>query len=234
VLVRDVMTTSVIAVGPEATFQELVGLMLDHDISGVPVVDRQGRPIGMVTEADLMSKEAYGDRRRLLYLAAAVWLGRESDWMTKAAGMSAGSVMTAPVRTVGLDAEVRSTAARLLTTGLKRLPVVDDDGRLVGIVSRVDILRLFHQPDRNVEADLQRVLDDPLLVPGGHSGHKVTGRVQDGVVDLQGTVTRPSHVRIIAGVVGEIPGVIEVHDEHISVDPPAKVAADQAGVIAAS
>jgi CBS domain-containing protein len=213
--VRDVMTTAVIAVGPEAPFQQLIGLMLDHDVSGIPVVDRQGRPIGMVTEADLLSKEAYGDRRRLLYLVAAVWLGEESEWVEKAGGMTAGSVMTAPVRTVGMDEEVRRAAARLLTTRVKRLPVVDDNGRLVGIVSRVDILRLFHRPDRLISIDLERVLHDPLLVPGGHS---TTGEVHDGVVELGGTVTRASHARIIATAVGELPGVIEVHNERVLVE----------------
>ena len=214
--VRDIMTTAVITTGPEASFHELVALMLDHGISGIPVVDAAGRPIGIVTEADLVSKEAYGARHRLLDVAAAVAFRAENTWAVKARGMTAGELMSAPVRTVGLDELVQLAAARMVTTGVKRLPVVDDDGRVVGIVSRSDVLQLFHRPDRLVAIDVERVLRDPLLVPDDHD---VTATVQAGTVTVTGQVSVVSHRRLIDAALREVPGVIDVDTSHVTAAP---------------
>jgi CBS domain-containing protein len=211
--VRDVMTSTVVTCRPEATFQQLVGLMLDHGISGIPVVDAAGRPIGIVTEADLVSKEAFGGRRRLLEVADDVVAGRaENIWAAKARAMTAADLMTAPVRTVGLDDLVRLAAARMVSTGIKRLPVIDDDGRVVGIVSRSDVLRLFHRPDRLVSIDIDRTLHDPLLVPDDHD---VVASVEDGIVVLTGQIASPAHARLIENALREVPGVIDVHWEQL-------------------
>jgi CBS-domain-containing membrane protein len=214
--VRDIMTTAVITVGPEAPFHELVALMLDKGISGIPVVDEERRPIGIVTEADLVSKEAYGSRRRLLDVAAAAAFRAENTWAVKARAMKAHDLMSAPVRTVRLDDLVQLAAARMVTTGVKRFPVVDDDRQIVGIVSRSDVLQLFHRPDRMVTIDVDRVLRDPLLVPDDHD---VSATVQDGTVTLAGRVSVPSHRRLIEAMVREVPGVIEIDSEGVTVTP---------------
>jgi CBS-domain-containing membrane protein len=173
------MTTTVVTAIADTSFQRLVDLMLQHGISGIPIVDDRHHPIGIVTEADLVSKEAYGARRRPLDVAAAFAFRAENTWATKARGLTAGGVMSAPVRTVRPDDQLRLAAARMVSTGVKRLPVVDADGRLVGIVSRTDILRVFHRGDDETAFDVLRVLDDPLLVPDDHT---VTASVHDGVV----------------------------------------------------
>ena len=215
--VRDIMTTAVITVGPDAPFHELVALMLDHGVSGLPVVDATSRPIGIVTEADLVSKEAFGARRRLLDVAAAASFRAENTWAVKARGATARDVMSTPVRTVRLDDLVQLAAARMVTMGVKRLPVVDDDGRLVGIVSRSDVLRLFHRPDRMIMIDIDRVLRDPLLVP---DDHEVTATVDEGTVTLAGRVSDPTHRRLIEAMVREVPGVIEIDTEQVVVAAP--------------
>jgi CBS domain-containing protein len=214
--VRDIMTTAVIAVGPEASFHELVGLMLDHGVSGIPVVDGSRRPIGIVSEADLVSKEAYGARRRLLDVAAAAVFRAENTWAVKARGMTARELMSAPVRTARIDELVQLAAGRMVTTGVKRLPVVDDDGRLVGIVSRSDVLQLFHRPDRLVMIDIECVLRDPLLVP---DDHEVTATVHEGTVTVTGRVSAVSHRHLLEAALREVPGVIEVDTEHVTVVP---------------
>jgi CBS-domain-containing membrane protein len=214
--VRDVMTTAVVSVGLDASFRELVGLMLDHGISAIPVVDEDRRPIGIVTEADLVSKEAYGGRRRVLDVAAAASFRAENRWAIKARGMTAAALMSTPVRTVRLDDLVRLAAARMVTMGVKRLPVVDDDGRLVGIVSRSDVLQLFHRTDRLVRIDVERLLRDPLSVPGDH---EVSAHVHDGIVTLAGRVSLASHRRLIEAVVREVPGVVDVHSDDVTVAP---------------
>jgi CBS domain-containing protein len=216
--VRDIMTTAVITAGSEASFHELVGLMLDHGVSGIPVVDAAGRPIGIVTEADLVSKEAYGARRRLLDVAAAAAFRAENTWAVKARGMTARELMSAPVRTVRLDELVQLAAARMVTTGVKRLPVVDDDGRVVGIVSRSDVLQLFHRPDRLVAIDVERVLRDPLLVP---DDHEVTATVHAGTVTVTGQVSAFDHRRLVEAALREVPGVIEVDTSHVTPAVPA-------------
>ena len=214
--VRDIMTTAVITTAPEASFHELVALMLDNGISGIPVVDAARRPIGIVTEADLVSKEAYGARHRLLDVAAAAAFRAENTWAVKARGMTARELMSAPVRTVGLDELVQLAAARMVTTGVKRLPVIDTDGRVVGIVSRSDVLRLFHRPDRLIAIDVERVLRDPLLVPDDHG---VTATVHAGTVTVTGPVSVCSHRRLIEAALREVPGVIEVDTSDVTAAP---------------
>ena len=89
--VRDVMTTMVVTATPEMSFQQLVDVMLRHGVSSVPIVDSEWRPIGLGTEADLVAKEAFGARRRLLDVAAAFAFRHENPWAEKARGLSAGA-----------------------------------------------------------------------------------------------------------------------------------------------
>lgn len=149
--VRDVMTDDVVTVGPDAPYREIVDRLLAHDISGVPVVDADGALVGVVTEADLVSREAYGaERRRPLGLVLDYLRDRDPAWVRKAAGRTAGELMTRVVTTASPDDELRVTARVMLESGHKRLPVVGADGRLVGIVARRDLLATLYgrPPDR--------------------------------------------------------------------------------------
>lgn len=139
--VRDIMTTTVVTATTETSFQELVDLMLHHGVSGIPVIDGDRRPVGVVTEADLIAKEAYPSPHR--HRADPLLGQTENTWAAKSRGLRAADLMTAPVRTAGPDDAVSTTAARMIATGVNRLPVVDRDGRLIGIVSRYDVLRTF-------------------------------------------------------------------------------------------
>ena len=148
-LVRDIMTTAVVTATADTSFQELVQLMLHHGVSGIPVVGGDGRPVGIVTEADLLAKEAYRSHRDR---PADPLLGQtENTWAAKSRGLRAADLMTAPVRTVRPDDPVRLTAARMIATGVNRFPVVDGDGRLVGIVSRDDVLRILHDDSEEMQ-----------------------------------------------------------------------------------
>src|SRR5215467_5261592 len=121
--VRDIMTTTVVTATPESTFQGLVDRMFQHGISGIPVVDADQRPIGIVTEADLIAKEAYRTYRGR---PADPLTGRhENAWGVKARGSRAADLMTSPVRTVRPPDLVRMVAARMVTTGVNHFPVVD-------------------------------------------------------------------------------------------------------------
>ena len=139
--VRDVMTTDVVTVPPDADFGEIVERLLDRGISGLPVVDADGTLLGMVTEADLVSREAYGPgRRRPLGLVLDYLRDRDPAWVRKASGTTARDLMTQVVTTASPDDELRVIARVLLESGHRRLPVVRADGRLAGIVSRRDLL----------------------------------------------------------------------------------------------
>jgi CBS domain-containing protein len=143
VTVGQVMTTGVLTVRPSASFHEIVTLLLDYEISGLPVVDADGLLVGIVSEADLISKEAYGEaagRRRHLKLLRDHLHGNDTGWVHKAAARNARELMTSPVRTVSPDDSLAAAARIMLTEGVKRLPVVRD-GRLVGMLARHDLLR---------------------------------------------------------------------------------------------
>ncbi len=128
--VRDVMTTPAITVGPDTPFAEIVDRLLSNDISGLPVVDDDGRLVGIVTEADLVSKEAYDHRRRrALGLVADYLRGRDPQWVRKAAGQTAADLMTAAPATASHEEGLAAASRRLLEEHHKRLPVVDD-GRI--------------------------------------------------------------------------------------------------------
>jgi CBS domain-containing protein len=138
--VAEVMTTSVVTVGPDATWDQMAERMLDADVSGMPVVDADGYLLGVVTEADLVSKPAFGDRRQGSLTVLAELLAGEARWAGKAGGLTAGELMTTGVITASPDEHIRTVAQRMLDHDVKRLPVLDG-GRLVGIVSRRDLLR---------------------------------------------------------------------------------------------
>jgi CBS-domain-containing membrane protein len=139
--VRDVMTTDVVTVGPDATCDEVVHRLLARGVSGLPVTDSDNTLLGIVTETDLVIHDAYGPlRRRPAVRVADDLQGRDRTWVRKASGTTARKLMTPFVMTASPDDELRVTARRMLESGYRRLPVVASDGRLVGIVSRRDLL----------------------------------------------------------------------------------------------
>jgi CBS domain-containing protein len=211
------MTSPVVTARSDTSFQELVELMLRHDISGVPIVGPGDFLVGIVTEADLVSKEAFGARRRPLDVAAAYAFRAENVWATKARAMIAGELMSAPVRTARPDDQLRYAAARMVTDGVKRLPVVDDDGRVVGIVSRCDVLAVFSRPDEEIVAEVAHVLADALVVPDDHDVH---GDVRDGVVTLRGSVERARDVAVIDAALRDVAGVVDVIAADVKVRAP--------------
>ena len=212
--VRDIMTTTLVTATIATSFQELVDLMIRNDVSGIPVVDGDGRPVGVVSEADIIAKEAY---RSFLFRPPDRSLGQqENTWAAKSRGLRAGDLMTS-LRTVHPDDLVRMAAARMVATGVNRFPVVDDTGRLVGIVSRRDVVRIFHRSDNEIARAVDAVLADPLLVPEGHT---ITATVDRGVVTLDGSVRLPSHVRIVDHTIHEVLGVVDVVNHLDVADAP--------------
>lgn len=206
--VHEVMTKIVVTATPEMSFKETAELLLDYGISGLPVVGAHNRLLGIVTEADLMSKEAFEPCRRRPLAALVGHLTGTAPWIDKAKGLTAGEVMTTTVVTAEPGEEIGAAARRMLERGVKRLPVTED-GRLVGIVSRHDLLRLFHRNDGDIAAEVQAKLASPLHAP---EDHQVKSSVDDGVVTLEGHVRSEGDVAVVRGLAERVPGVVQVVD----------------------
>jgi CBS domain-containing protein len=216
VRVRDVMTARLVTARPDEPLKDVAARMVEAGVSALPVVDEAGRLVGIVTEADVISKEAYGGpRRRALQLVLDYFAGRDPQWLRKAAGWTAADVMTRQVVTAEPDEDLRAAARRMLEVGVKRLVVVDGE-RPVGIVSRRDLMRVFARPDEQVAADVAAVLRDIRRVP---EDIEVTADVESGRVRLRGTVAHPSDARVVEHAVAGVPGVIGV-ESHLQAREP--------------
>jgi CBS domain-containing protein len=204
--VSDIMTTELVSVSPDTPFKEVVERLVRSQVSSLPVVDSHGALVGIITEADLISKEAYGGRRRALGLLADVLSGRDHDWVAKSAGLVAADVMTKKPIGCSSEEDVRSVARRMLQLGIKHMPVVDL-GILVGIVSRHDMLAMFDRPDKAIAADVRCLLTEDLNMP--ENSH-VNCSVDHGVVTLTGDVHHRRDGPIVVSMVRDVPGVVDV------------------------
>ena len=213
--VSDVMTTSVVTVDRITPYKEIARLLADHRISGVPVL-RMGRVVaGVVTEADLLAAEDKVQRR--LHDA-----GRRPRWPRRPQhpALTAAELMTSPAITIGRDATIPAAARVMTARHIRRLPVVDEKGRLAGVVSRRDLLSVFLRPDQDIAADVRRLLDELLLAAPG----EVDVSVRQGIVTLTGTLDPqagphgdliPAAIKLMWGV----DGVVDIID-HLGAGPP--------------
>ena len=200
--VDSVMTADVLTVRPRTGFKHIATLLSTHDISAVPVIDGEHRVLGVVSEADLVAKyESPSMDQPPLWSAA-----RRDAWL-KATATTAEDLMTSPAITVGVDADI-AKAARLMTDHrVKRLPVVDADDRLVGIVSRHDLVRVFVRPDNEIAAEIR---EDVLLRALCVAPSDFEVDVHDGVVALHGQMERRSMVAVTVALCRHVDGVIDV------------------------
>jgi CBS domain-containing protein len=204
-IVRDVMTRDVAVVGSDAAFKEIVRILHERKVSALPVVDGGGQVLGVVSEADLLHKEEFRDSDPDRYTQ----LRRLSD-MAKAGSVTAGELMTRPALTVTADATLAQAARTMARARVKRLPVVDTDGRLEGVVSRVDLLKVFLRDDEDIAEEVRREVV-AYLFPAPGSAVRVN--VLDGVVHLGGRIRDESLVPAAARLVRAVEGVVDVEFE---------------------
>jgi CBS-domain-containing membrane protein len=199
-IVSDVMTVTVVSVGRDAPFKEIVETMEQWKVSALPVLEGEGRVIGVVSEADLLPKEEFRDSVPSVYEQRQ----RLSD-VAKAGAVTAGELMSTPAVTVHTDATLAQAARIMAVRHIKRLPVVDDLGILQGIVSRADLLKVFLRSDEDIEEEVRRTVVSYLFPALSHTIHV---NVHEGVVTLRGLI------RAIEGVVD-----VEPHLTGASEDP---------------
>ena len=206
--VGDVMATSVVTVDRATPYKEIARVLAEHRISGMPVL-KMGREVaGVVTEADLLTAEANTARR--LRSAGRLHLPSRAR---RHPALTAGGLMSTPAITVGPHVTVHAAGRLMSTRHIRLLPVVDEDARLVGVVSRRDLLALFLRPDEDIAADVRQVLDEILLAEPGEADVAV----RDGVVTLTGaldptTGTHGDLIPVAIRLMWDVDGVVDIVD----------------------
>jgi CBS domain-containing protein len=223
-LVKDVMTSAVITVKPSALIEEAARLMLDHNISGLPVVDAQGVLRGMVTEGDFLQRAELGTEiRRARWLEYLVNTGRIAEEYVLSHGRRVSEVMQDEPITCGPDDRLDVPVKAMLHHRIKRLPVVDGN-RVVGIISRADLLRALiplvepasstRRPDQEIADEIKARMKDVVW-----AGSLIEPSVRNGVVTLEGTVFDQRQQQAIHVLVENIPGVQAVVDRLMWIEP---------------
>lgn len=208
--VLDLMTAKVASVAPEAPLKEVARLLAERRISGVPVVDASGRVLGIVSEADFVAREAGtgGERRGWI---ERIFAGDEAAraLQQRLAATTAGAAMTSPAVTIRPEAQIREAAALMSSRTVNRLPVVED-GRLIGIITRADILNAYLQPDAHLRRTVaNEILRDTMWL----DPNELKLSVLEGVVYLMGRVDRRSTAEILERLIRQLDGVMGVRCE---------------------
>ncbi|MFG3479484.1 CBS domain-containing protein [Streptomyces sp. NPDC047980] len=205
--VGGLMTGEVVSVVPSTPFKEVAKRLAEHDISGLPVLDEDDRVVGVVSETDLLVRQA---------LAANTVRGPRQPGAGIGAGsrderdaITAGRMMSAPAVTVHADETVAAAARTMLRRCVDRLPVVDDENRLVGIVTRRDLLRVFLRPDPEIRL---RVIEEVVVDTMGLAPDAVAVHVVDGRVTLEGALETPAQILVMKKLTEQMDGVVAVTD----------------------
>ncbi len=200
--VKDVMTTEVVAVRSDTTFKEMAAVLRRYRVSALPVVDDAGRVIGVVSEADLLAREALADPGVMAEVL------HHTD-IRKAEGLTAGDLMTHPAVTASPEDPVEQATRMMHFMRVKRLPVVNSGGQLIGIISRSDLLAVFDRPDEDIRGEIvdTMLLHEFLIDPRTFS---VT--VESGVVTMEGTPETAALGRALVRKARHVPGVVAVRD----------------------
>ena len=218
---RDVMVSPVITVGDDATVQDVAKTMMARRISAVPVIDKAGKLVGVVTEADLMHRIEAGTERPYSW-----WLHMLSGDRAMAAdyvkshARKIADVMTREVKAAGPETPLVDIAELFETHHVKRVPIVNEAGDLVGIVSRANIVQAVASARPKFEITLsdatirQKLMEELKKQPWAHA-HKLNVTVTRGIVDFLGTVESEQARKAINAAALNIPGVDAVNDHLI-------------------
>jgi len=202
--VKDVMSTHVIAVREFASFKEIATRLREQRVSAFPVIDLDNKVIGMVSEADLLPKEALeGTVPSVLHS-----LGRSRE-QSRITAVTAADLMTKPPVTIGPDEPVTRAARLMYTRRVKRLPVTNGDGRLIGIVTRSDVLSVYSRPDAEIQREITQ---DLILGTFGGDPARFTVTVKDGIVTIGGTPETTAVGHDIIAAARHAEGVVAVRD----------------------
>lgn len=201
-MVADVMTRKMVTARESTGFKEIVEVMRSAHVSALPVLDAEDHVIGVVSEGDLLVKEAaaagpHGTGRR-----------RHSADAEKSAEVLAAGLMTGPAVTIGREATVAEAASLMSARRVKRLPVVDDWGHLIGIVSRVDVLTVFSREDSEIRDEVTNIVTRKFAL----DPHTVEITVTSGIVTVAGQVDIPASAPYLLDDIRHVEAVVDVRD----------------------
>jgi CBS domain-containing protein len=202
--VKDVMSTHVVAVRPAAGYKEMAVTLREQRVSAFPVIDGDSKVIGVVSESDLLVKEALegtvpGTRPGLT----------QRHVRSQVTGLTAADLMTRPAVTIGPDEPVSHAARLMYGRRVKRLPVVNADGTLIGIVTRSDVLDVYRRSDTGI---WREITEDLILGTHRCDPARFDVTVKDGVVTITGTPETAQVGHDIIGAVRHMEGVVAVRD----------------------
>lgn len=200
--VRDLMTTDPITTTPDAPLKEAARIMVREKISGLPVMAGP-QVVGIVTEGDFLRQEANRDQPYRLSLLEALF----GEGGAEPAVETVGEVMTEPVITITADATVSEAARVMSHRKVKRLPVLDDDGNLIGVISRADVVNAFTKPDEVIEDEVREDIVRRLLFL---EPDVIDVSVDDGVVTLSGELENRTEAHLLEELTRRIAGVVRV------------------------
>lgn len=221
----DIMTREVVSVGPDAAIGDAIRRMLDHRISGLPVVDGGGKVVGMLTEGDLLRRGETGtERHRSRWLEFLLGAGRLADEYVRTHGRKVGEIMTEHVVSAAEDTPLSEIVRLMEHRRVKRLPVLRG-GALVGIISRADLVRAlaplvdkqpaFASGDDEIRQRVLSELERAAWAP--RAG--ITVVVKDGVVDLDGVILNEKEREALRVAAENVPGVKAIRDRLVWVEP---------------
>jgi CBS domain-containing protein len=206
-VVKDVMTIKVISVDRDTPFATIAAALRQYHVSAFPVLDENGQVVGVVSESDLLAKLALGGGDEQMPGMITGMLRHKQ--LEKARGITAGDLMTAPPVTVFPGDTVEHAARLMYLRGVKRLPVVDADNRLAGIVSRTDVLAVYARPDSEIAAEVKTSI---LVKEAAADSGTFDVTVADGVVTLTGRPRTWTQGHDIVYRARHVQGVVAVRD----------------------
>lgn len=204
--VRELMKTDVVTAVPDETLKDAAKTLVERGISGMPVCEEDGRVVGVISEGDILYKERGGLERRGGPLA---WLvdGTSDAEVRKAHARAVREAMTAPAITIAPNRPAAAAARLMVEKGVNRLPVVTLDGRLVGIVTRADLVRAFIRSDAEIAAEIREDIVERVLWVEPET---ITVAVRDGEVELAGELETTAEAEVLEKLASKVPGVISV------------------------
>jgi CBS domain-containing protein len=206
-LVRDLMSPAVHTFEPGTSLRAAAGALVAKGISGAPVCSADGKVVGVLSESDIVFKEQGADTERGRVLA---WLSDAlaGDLIAKQSARTVGEAMTSPAITIRPGASIAAAARTMTTRGVNRLPVVDGE-RLVGILTRADLVRAFSRPDDEIRTELEEVIQRQLWIPLEY----VHVAVEGGHARVSGEVDTRTEAELVTAFASRVPGVVDIESE---------------------
>jgi CBS domain-containing protein len=204
--VRDLMQSDVWTTTPDESLKNVARTLVENRISGMPVCDPEGRVVGVISEGDILFKERGRPEQRPAPLGWLLDGGTRTD-LKKAAARTVGETMTAPAVTIRPSSTATAAARLMIEQGVNRLPVVTQDLRLLGIVTRADLVRAFTRQDAEIATEIQKDIVERVLWAEPSA---IEISVREGEVEVAGELETSTDVEIFEQLVERVPGVVSV------------------------